>query len=112
MSKRRTRTRSAAPKPTEPTIVVDGVQVRESSILKAAAKLSPPSGSNQGRPVNACPICYDGYGGKGREKWRRPASGTLTRINYDCNQCGHNWSADVRTVRVVEAVNWKTAELI
>ena len=91
-------------------VMVDGFKVRTSSILKAAAALKPPNGSTAGKPINACPICYQGYGGVGKEKWRRPSSGTLTRICYDCNACGHNWSQNVRTVKIVESRDWKVTE--
>jgi len=112
MSKRKRQPKPAAPNESSKgdTVLVDGHEVSAASVLRAAARFAPPTGSNQGKPVNACPICFGEYGGVGREKWRRPTSGTLTRINYNCNQCGHNWSADIRRVRVVEGVDWKVVE--
>jgi hypothetical protein len=45
-----------------------------------------------------CPLCWGTAKGVGQEKWHRRVSGTLMKQCFVCNQCGHDWTADVRTV--------------
>ena len=54
-----------------------------------------------------CPCCFGGRGGVGKEKWWRRVSGTLVRRCYACDQCGFQWTADVRTHSVVEKIEFQ-----
>lgn len=44
-----------------------------------------------------CPICYGSKGGVGKEKWHA-RKGNLMRRCYACNQCGFDWTVDVKEI--------------
>lgn len=54
-----------------------------------------------------CPVCHNGYGGKGIPKWWRRIHSTLVKRAYTCDQCGTNWTADIRTQSVVTKIEYK-----
>ncbi len=61
-----------------------------------------------GKPVvvpkyKQCPSCYGGRGGIGVERWHRRINGVLLKKCYQCDTCGFDWTATVRTV--TETVN-------
>lgn len=58
-----------------------------------------------------CPICYGGKGGKGVEKWWRRVSGTMVKRCYKCDQCGFDWTVDVRTHTEVLKIEYQEIEV-
>lgn len=62
------------------------------------------------KPHLRCPCCWNGLGGVGKEKWWRRINGTVVRRAYSCNQCDCNWSIKVRTISVVEGIEYDIIE--
>lgn len=58
------------------------------------------------KPHLRCPCCWNGLGGKAeRRKWQRQVHGSLVERCYACDQCGAEWTVEVR-VEVVDGIEW------
>lgn len=75
-----------------------------------SAEQLPEPGRADVKPHLRCPCCWNGQGGVGKEKWWRRINGTVVRRAYSCNQCDCNWSIKVRTITVVEGMEYDIIE--
>ena len=57
------------------------------------------------REHRRCPSCWGTLKGKGVRQWSRPVSGRQVKTCYQCDQCGHNWTVVIETVRKIVEVD-------
>lgn len=87
---------------------------RAPSTSPTAEQTPPPAENPQDEKTPKhlqCPICFEGYGGKGKRRWQRRVSGRQVRRCYSCEECGHNWTVDVTTRDVEMTMQTKDHEI-
>jgi len=73
------------------------IAVTESDVIKPAPT-EPTNGERRVvKKAQQCPVCYDNLGGVGTRRWQRQVNGPLVKRCYSCNQCGIQWTVDIRT---------------
>jgi hypothetical protein len=57
-----------------------------------------------------CPQCYGGRGGVGVERWHS-RKGAIMRTCYQCDTCGFDWIANIKTVSQALSIEWQEVEI-
>ena len=75
----------------------------------------PPAAQEIVKPLvpkhRQCPRCYAGQGGVGKRRWWKRKSANVVHTCYECNVCGHDWTAMIRTVTSLERIEWNEVEV-
>ncbi len=56
-----------------------------------------------------CRLCFNGRGGVGVHKWHN-RKGNATRTCYRCNQCGFEWTVQVRRITESIVIEWQEVD--
>lgn len=88
------------------TMAADALEQKGEPMQTAEPPAEPRQRRDDVKPHLRCPCCWNGYGGKAaRRKWQRQVSGPLVQRCYVCDQCGTEWTVDVR-VEEVDGIEW------
>jgi hypothetical protein len=59
-----------------------------------------------------CPLCYNGMGGVGdpNGQYKKWNDANKFRQYYRCDRCGHTWNANMKRVKEVLSIEYKTVD--